>query len=498
VTGRLPFDPDKMKRKRDGTTRAARGSVSSTESDKPISVSQLAARIETAVKQTFPTTIRVLAEVSAVTHRTHYYFTLKDEHASVSAVLFASSAKRSKTLPTHGDQVIAKGRLDYYAPSGRLSLIVDSLEPVGAGALERKLRELVDELKAKGWLDDAIKKPLPVFPRRIAVITSETSAALQDVLDTARKRCPAVDIAILDVRVQGDRATTEIASAIRYVSTNHDWLGIDAIILTRGGGSLEDLWSFNERAVAKAIHDCAVPVVAAIGHETDTTVAELVADLRCATPTQAAMRLVPDRAALLEQLDALTRRLTRETRASITTRADHLTRLATRGPLADPARLVDPARAKLTPLARHLRAAIESTRATARRDLDRLALRLARHQPAAVHARRDQQLSDLTARLRASVTSRIARRNDNLLALARELDAISPLRVLDRGYSVTTTESGALVRSASALKPGDPLNTRLPDGVVHSTVAGANTPLTPTTKPKPRRRLQSPDQMDLF
>lgn len=487
-----------MKRKRDSTTRPARGAVSSQDTDKPISVSQLAARIETAVKQTFPTTIRVLAEVSAVTHRTHYYFTLKDEHASVSAVLFASSAKRTKAIPTHGDQVIAKGRLDYYAPSGRLSLIVDSLEPVGAGALERKLRELVDELKAAGWLDESIKKPLPLFPRRIAVITSETSAALQDVLDTARKRCPAVDLATFDVRVQGDRATAEIASAISYVSTNHEWLGIDAIILTRGGGSLEDLWSFNERAVAKAIHDCAVPVVAAIGHETDTTVAELVADLRCATPTQAAMRLVPDRAALLEQLDALARRLTRETRSSITGRADHLTRLAAQGPLADPARLVHPARAKLDPLARHLRAAIDATRANARRDLDHLALRLAKHQPAAVHARRDQHLTALTDRLRTATASRIARRNDNLLALARELDAISPLRVLDRGYSVTTTEDGSVVRSAAALKPGDTLRTRLPDATVPSTVTAPNTPIKSTKRPKPRRRLQSPDQMDLF
>ncbi|MDF1870954.1 MAG: exodeoxyribonuclease VII large subunit, partial [Phycisphaerales bacterium] len=270
----------------------------STPGEKPLTVTQLASTIESAIKSTFPTKVRVIAEISSVTNRTHFYFTLKDQNATISAVLFASAAKRSRSIPTHGQQVIATGKLDYYAPSGRLSLIVDKLEPVGEGDLEQRYKALCEDLRARGWFDPLTKKPLPIFPRSIAIITSATGAALQDVLDTANKRCPAVNMLVVDARVQGDQAKSQIANALNQISKHHEQFGIDAIILTRGGGSLEDLWAFNEPIVAKAIHDCPVPIVAAIGHETDTTIAELVADERAATPTQAAMNLSPDRDAL--------------------------------------------------------------------------------------------------------------------------------------------------------------------------------------------------------
>jgi exodeoxyribonuclease VII large subunit len=463
----------------------------SNSKDKPFTVTQLSTRIESVVKDGFPSRIHVIAEISSVTNRTHYYFTLKDESATISAVLFASAARKQSSPPEHGQKVIASGKLDYYAPSGRLSFIVDKLEPVGIGDLEQRYKALCDDLRERGWFDPLTKRPLPIFPRSIAIITSATGAALQDVLDTAAKRCPAVNILVVDARMQGDHAKGQIASAINQISSDHQALGIDAIILTRGGGSLEDLWAFNEPIVAKAIHQCQVPIVAAIGHETDTTIAELVADERAATPTQAAMKLVPDRAALREQLDALTRRLIRELTTALTHHENHLNRLLTTGPLANPARLIQPSESKLAPLAARLRNATLHTLSSNARTLDALAIKLAKHQPAAVQAQRQEHIEGLQLRLETSIRTRFRSMSSSLDAAQRELNAIGPRQVLSRGYSLTTTKAGAVVCSTKDLKPGDPLTTHLNDGTVSSIVEGKKR--TKRTKPQ-----ESQPQPSLF
>ncbi len=481
MTGRLPFDPSKMNRK-DRTPSDSRPRGLSSSADKPLTVSQLASKIESVVKDAFPSRIHVVAEISSVTNRTHYYFTLKDENATISAVLFASAARKQSTPPEHGQKVIASGKLDYYAPSGRLSFIVDKLEPVGVGALEQRYKALCDDLRKRGWFDPLTKQPLPIFPRSIAIITSATGAALQDVLDTASKRCPAVNMHVVDARVQGDHAKGQIASAINQISKNYQSLGIDAIILTRGGGSLEDLWAFNEPIVAKAIHECKVPIVAAIGHETDTTIAELVADERAATPTQAAMKIVPDRRALREQLDALTRRLIRELQTSLTHHEAHLNRLYTTGPLANPARLIEPSESKLTPLAARLRSATLHTLSSESSKLDALAIKLAKQQPAAVQVQRQEHIEGLQHRLQTSIRTRLRVMSSSLDAAQRELNAIGPRQVLSRGYSLTTTKAGAVVRSTQDLKPGDPLTTHLNDGTVTSIVEGKK----PSKRSKPK------------
>ena len=456
--------------------------------DKPLTVTQLASTIESAIKNTFPTKVRVIAEVSSVTNRTHYYFTLKDQNATISAVFFASAAKRSRSIPTHGQQVIATGKLDYYAPSGRLSLIVDKLEPVGEGDLEQRYKALCDDLRARGWFDPLTKKPLPIFPRSIAIITSATGAALQDVLDTANKRCPAVNMLIVDARVQGDQAKSQIAAALNQISKQHKQLGIDAVILTRGGGSLEDLWAFNEPIVAKAIHDCPVPIVAAIGHETDTTIAELVADERAATPTQAAMKLVPDRAALYEQIDSLTRRLSRELSTTLAQHTNHLNRLSNAGPLANPARLIESSASKLPTLIHRLTSAISQTQSKSSRTLDTLALRLSKHQPAAVHATRREHIAGLTKLLTNAIHTRINLLDTQLSASQRELNAIGPRQVLARGFSLTTAADGSLVCSTKDLKTGDQLTTHLKDGQVHSTVSNKDAKSKPSSKSKPNKQ----------
>ena len=277
MSGRLPFDPSRLPSR-------ARAEPEKAAGDDAMSVSQLAKRIGAAIASGVGGTVIVRGEVSGVRQRTHWYFTLKDDSAAVSALLFASTARRIGREPEDGTEVLVHGRVDYYEPSGRVTLMVDRFEPIGRGELEAELRRRVDELRTRGWLEPEARRPLPVFPRRIAVVTSRSGAALQDVIDTARRRCPAVELILFDVLTQGARAAPSVAQAINGLSAHASRLGIDAVLLTRGGGSLEDLWAFNEMVVADAVHGSSVPVVAAIGHETDVTIAELVADARAATP----------------------------------------------------------------------------------------------------------------------------------------------------------------------------------------------------------------------
>ena len=275
----------------------------------PWTVADLAREIKGAITRGLPAKVRVVGEVSNLSDRNHWFFSLKDESASIRAVMFASATRRVGFPVRDGQAVVATGRVDFYDAQGSVQLYVDKLEPVGEGARELALRAMIEELRALGYFDQERKRALPAVPTRIAVVTSRSAAALQDVVDTARRRWAGCELVLIDVRVQGSEAAAQIAAALRALSAGGASRGIEAVLLTRGGGSIEDLWAFNERVVADAVFDCVLPIVAAIGHETDTTVAELVADRRCATPTQAAMTLVPDRAGLQEQVDQYARRM---------------------------------------------------------------------------------------------------------------------------------------------------------------------------------------------
>jgi exodeoxyribonuclease VII large subunit len=517
--GRLPFDPGKTAAARRAAEEAASapaprdGSLlgapapragSPSDNDPRLTVSQLADRIENALKSGFPSRVRVVGEISNFTDRTHWYFDLKDASAVVNCVMFAAPARKVSSLgirPQQGMQVVVAGRVEYYAKGGRISLLVDSLEPVGIGALDLAFRQLCDELKALGYFAIERKRPLPFFPRRIAVVTSRTGAALQDVLNTVRRRCPAVSVVLADVRVQGDGAASEVASAIQTIGRTHADLAIDAVLVTRGGGSKEDLWTFNERIVADAILRCPIPVVAAIGHETDTTIAELVADERCATPTQAAMRLTPEIPALLRQTESVHRRLS-------TTLEIRLRR----------------ARDRVDAASKHLPSGVRLLTEKLGRRTANLSARLDRAQPSAIRARMAGKLGSLSARLDAAlrrrlasldltpVESRLARamnryletRADRIDALDRQLELVGPQKVLERGYTLTTDAKGRLVRSVTAVTTGDQLTTRFADGKVDSTVGGQTPPrLILPRKPGRTRRPGDqppvdPDQLDLF
>ncbi|MBX2853119.1 MAG: exodeoxyribonuclease VII large subunit, partial [Phycisphaeraceae bacterium] len=394
---------------------------------RPMSVGSLLSQIKSAVNTQLPGKVRVVGELSNLSDRNHWFFSLKDGEAVIRCVMFASAARAVGFKARDGAEVVATGRVDVYPAQGSVQLYVDKLEQVGQGALEQRLRELINELKGEGYFDPEHKRPLPTMPTRIAVVTSRSAAALQDVINTAAKRWAGCELVLVDVRVQGDAAASQIADAINRLSTHGRDLGIDAILLTRGGGSIEDLWAFNERVVADAIWDCNLPVVAAIGHETDVTVAELVADERCATPTQAAMTLVPDKVMLQQQVDQSADRLT----LALKRRAQH-ERQRLRGAERHPA------------MSRPERLVVQ-----AGQSLDRLTRRLDRALPAVV-ASHAPKLETLSRALPQAMTRRVSREREALEALARELDAVGPASVLGRGYTYTLGPDGDLLRSAEA------------------------------------------------
>ncbi|MAO21923.1 MAG: exodeoxyribonuclease VII large subunit [Phycisphaerae bacterium] len=505
MTGRLPFDPKKMKgaktdqRVGDGGDTPPSSVLRDSGKPNPMTVSQLASGIDRAIRSGLPSTVLVEGEISSLSHRTHYYFSLKDEHAVVGAVFFASAAARSNTKPEHGQRVIAKGRVEFYAPSGRVSLIVTSLRPVGEGVLEQRYKQLVEQLRARGWFDPESKRPLPSFPRKVAIVTSKDGAAVQDVIDTFARRCPSIELLVVDARVQGEQAKGQVSRAIRSLNANREQLGLDAIIVTRGGGSLEDLWAFNEPEVAQAIHDSTLPIVAAIGHETDTTIAELVADERAATPTQAAMRLSPDRAALIEQLTSLHNRLRRAVAHRVRYEQQRLHQIQSSRSMRDPREVIAVHRQRMRAIHDRAFSGLRHHIARERSSLDRLAIRLTRVQPAAVHARRQERIDQLAARLERVMKRAIAQRREDLEHTARQLHAIGPAQVLSRGFTLTLGPDGKALRSVEQASPGTQIETVLRDGRIQSRVesdSGDNDPRLRAPKPVPRRTKRSGNRDD--
>jgi len=424
-----------------------------------ISVSALAALIDGALKDRIVSGIRVIGQVSNFTHRTHWYFAIKDSQSVLNCVMFAGRIRSVGFQLAEGQEVVVTGRVEYYAPRGQVSFYVERIEPVGVGALELRYRALVQEVRALGWFDADRKRPLPAFPARIVVITSRTGAALADVRDTMRRRCPAVDLLLIDTLVQGPDAAPHVARAINWASANARALGIDAIIVTRGGGSMEDLWAFNEKIVAQAIVDASVPVVAAIGHETDTTIAELVADERCATPTQHAL--------LAERLRATARAMNAAALRSLGVSGR---RLATLGASLERARP----------------SAVYERRRSALRGFS-LRLSVAMGQVLEMRRRR---LEDARLDLRRLTGDSIALRRQRRVDLARQLELVGPAGVLRRGFSVTLASDGTVLRSIHAASPGQVLTTRLADGDLRSTVQSDGQtarPLTPSPRPARKR-----------
>lgn len=352
----------------------------------------------------------------------HHYFTVKDEEATLKAVMFRREASRLRFRPESGMKVVALGRITVYPRDGVYQLYAESLTPDGVGDLHVAFEQLKAKLLAEGLFDPAHKKPLPEYPEKIVVITSSAGAAVRDIIRVATKRWPPAKLLILPVRVQGAEAPAEIVSAIRYA--NERKLG-DLIITGRGGGSIEDLWAFNDERVARAIYESELPVISAVGHEPDVTISDFVADLRAATPSNAAELAVPDAAEQRELLRSYEKRMASALRAKVEGERRRLRLLRERRVLLDAGAYV----------------------ADRRLALDRASDRLQ------------------SAFLAQTKQSRAA-----LGQLAAALDAMSPLRVLGRGYAIAESEAGAILRSTKEIQTGDRLHLRLADGSVRCTV----------------------------
>ena len=390
-----------------------------------VTVSELTAEIKDLLEAGFGT-VWVSGEVSNFSKPSsgHCYLTLKDEQAQIRAVIWRTCAQTLRFEIGDGLQVVCGGYLDVYGPRGTYQLVVQQILPKGIGPLELALRKLRERLAAEGFFDAARKRPLPKFPRRVALVTSPTGAAVRDFLEVLRRRSPAIHVTVVPVRVQGEGAAQEIAGAIDLLGRLRD--PFDVVVVARGGGSLEDLWSFNEEVVVRAIYASKIPVISAVGHEIDVTLADLVADVRALTPSEAAELVAPARAELIDLLDGRRERLAR---------------------------------------------ALRSRWNTARMDVDRLAAARVFQRPLERVQRLAGCLDELEARAQRAVRHSLQRAQSSLAGRAAQLAALSPLTVLSRGYSVTRDEqSGSLITDAAKVEVGQRLVTLLARGEVTSRV----------------------------
>jgi exodeoxyribonuclease VII large subunit len=412
--------------------------------DRPLTVAALARACSRLLEEKVGW-VRVEGEISGlkIPASGHVYFNLKDKVAQVPAMMWRRDVMRLRFRLEEGMHVVVRGRPSVYPEQGRFQLYVESAEPVGLGAAALALEQLKKKLGALGYFDPAKKRRLPRFPRRIGVVTSTTGAAVRDIIRAVERRFP-TPIVVAPTRVQGEQAGIQIAWAIRRVAKVP---GIDVIIVGRGGGSSEDLSAFNEECVVREIAVCPVPVISAVGHEVDVTLADLAADVRAATPTAAGEIAVPDRVALAEELAAIEKRIGRAARTKI-----------------------DGLRARIDRPAARIEALVRGRVHAQGRALDGLARRLAAVDPRARLGADRAKLDALLARATQAVRAGAARRRAALGAASSGLDAMSPLRVLDRGYAIARLPDGTVVTKRAQVAPGDELDVRVSDGEIRTKV----------------------------
>ncbi|MGI9012707.1 MAG: exodeoxyribonuclease VII large subunit [Phycisphaerales bacterium] len=491
MTGRLPFDP----------LRATGAPEPERVAAQPLTVTQLSRMIQSALERHVESPVLVRGEVSNVSVRGHSYFTLKDQEAVLPCVAWASDVKRFTLQLRDGMEVVASGSVSHYPPQGRTQFYVKSIREVGAGGLDAKFRALCEEFRKAGAFDESRKRQLPPYPQRVGIITSANGAALQDVITTAKQRWPAVGLCVIDTRVQGQGAAEDIVRAIR-AAVNATLHPLDAIILTRGGGSLEDLWAFNERIVADAVLACTLPIVAAIGHESDTTIAELVADVRASTPTQAVMLAIPARADLDEQLRHLQHRmhvaLDRTWRAA----SQRLAMAMKHECMRVPSSITRRASERLSRLQEALTTARKQCMNTQWLRLERLQARLAACTPKAITQRSAMQVENFATRLTRAMRAQLRNQLTTLNHFEQQLRSVKVQRVLQRGYSYTTLVDGSIMRSVNDATAGDLLQTHLADGSIRSVVGTEQSPSNaikqPPRKPARKSTPARPGQLDLF
>lgn len=480
--------------RRSSIMRPASAMVAEPSPDSPrvYSVAQVNSLIQRAIASHLPGAILVEAEISnfSVYGKGHAFFKLKDANAEISCMMWRDTLERLRYKPQDGLAVLAEGTVKLYEPQGRVNFYVSRLIPRGAGELELAFRQLCEKLRGEGLFDPARKRPLPLLPQRIVIITSPTGDVIHDVLTTAWRRFGGLQVMVYPVQVQGAGAARQIAEAIEQINAHAAELGADLILLVRGGGSLEDLWAFNEEIVARAIAASSLPIATGIGHEPDTTIADLVADLRGPTPTGVTELTIPDVRIFLRQcvVHADTMRHTlanallhadRDMRAVVADMAGEFHALIRDGQrriddLAGRIAGIEPRHAvaqgwrRLEDSQRRLRIAPQRDLLRCVQRLTAIKERLERQSPRILLAQCSARVSPIRRQLAAGIELALRNRQLMLESIRQRLELIGPQAVLQRGYSITTDADGRVLLSVKQLTPGGSLTTRLADGEVRS------------------------------
>lgn len=413
----------------------------------------------------------------------HWYFTLKDDTAQVRCAMFRNSNRRVTFRPQHGQQVLVRANITLFEPRGDYQIIVESMQPAGEGLLQQKYEQLKAKLSAEGLFDQQYKQPLPAPAHCVGVVTSKTGAALHDILHVLKRRDPSLPVIIYPTAVQGDDAPGQIVRAIELANARRE---CDVLIVGRGGGSLEDLWSFNDERVARAIFASTIPVVSAVGHETDVTIADFVADLRAPTPSAAAEVVSRNQLELLRQLQNGQQRLEMAMDYFLAERTRRFTQLQHRLHQQHPQLRLARQQTVLERLRQRMNVALEGQlkRATLRQQ--RVAQRLNQQNPQPKIYRAQTRIQQLEYRLAENLRARLSSTRERFGNAVTHLEAVSPLSTLARGYSVTTATDGKVLKQTQQVKAGDVLTTRLSDGWVESEVKGV------TAAKKTRTRKKQP------
>lgn len=424
-----------------------------------LTVSQLNQRARHLLEDVFPQ-VWVEGEISNLARPAsgHLYFTLKDSQAQVRCALFRQNALKVRQALRDGLAVKVRGKVSLFEGRGDYQMIADAVEPAGDGALRLAFEALKEKLAGEGLFATERKRPLPAHPQRVGIVTSPTGAVIRDIISVFRRRAPQVSLTLVPTAVQGREATAQIVRALALA----DAQGFDALILARGGGSLEDLWCFNEEAVARAVATCKTPIVSAVGHETDVSISDFVADVRAPTPSAAAELLAPDSSGLRQRLEGLERRLLLRMRQLIAhqhVRLDGLTRR-----LRHPGERLRQQAQRLDDLEMRLQRALDRQVSQRRERLARLETRLAAQHPGRALGLLRQRLDALAARLPRAMRETLGTRRLELQSQVQTLHAFSPLATLGRGYSILLDERGQAIRSASQTQPGQRLKARLGEG----------------------------------
>lgn len=425
-------------------------------------VSELNRTVRTLLETGLPL-IQVEGEISNLARPAsgHLYFSLKDEQAQVRCAMFRNRNQLLRFRPENGMHVILRARVSLYEARGEYQLIAEHMQEAGEGLLQRRFEALKARLQAEGLFDEAHKKPLPRLPRRIGVITSPTGAAVRDVLHVIRRRFPAIPVRIYPTTVQGEQATGDIIRALQLAGERRD---CDVLLLVRGGGSLEDLWSYNEEAVARAVHACPVPVISGVGHETDVTIVDFVADRRAPTPSAAAEIATPDASEWLQRFAALQERLALLQRQTLRQAGQRLDWLSGRLHQQHPKQALQQLGQRLDEAEARLQRQIASQLQSQAHILHALSLRLRHQSPQRSLHKAQEQVHHQHERLQHGLQQIMDRARNALARQAQALELVSPLATLQRGYAIAQTDSGRIVRAADEVAVGEHLHLRLHSG----------------------------------